>query len=376
MKKTISIVIAIVLIATLFTACTQQPASTAVEEPAAAPAVEEPAAAAPAEEEPTAEEPAAAPADETDSGGQKTIGFIIAGPDHYYQTNYDVFERASRENEGWETLFLNSEWSFEKELSNVEDLIQKKVDAIVLQTNNAEGVLEACKKSLDAGIPFFVIAGSTVPADITPTCTVEGNWSVAGVNAATVLKDQFPDGCKLALITGVPGQTVDGGIRAGLDETNEALDAKIEIVYDQPGDWQRDKAMNAMQDLIASKIEFDALFVYNEDMADGCLQIMKEANITKPMVSCNGKDLGQAMLKNGDLIATTEFAPTKEGYLMYLAVKAVFDGKTLEPNIPNAGVYLTPENVAEAIPWDVNEFFDNYLNKMWDPIAEIAPYIS
>ncbi len=366
MKKTLCLVVAVLLAAALLAGCTQ---SATVEsssaESSSAETVTESAAESAAESETTQA-----------TGEAKTIGFIIAGPDHYYQTNYDTFARAASENDGWETLFLNSEWSFEKELANVEDLIQKKVDAIVLQTNNAEGVLEACKKSLDAGIPFYLIAGSPVPSDIVPTCVVEGNWAVAGTNAANVINENYPDGCKVAIIGGVSGQTVDGAITDGFEEQIAALGADIEIVFNQPGEWQREKAMNVMQDLIASKTEYDVLFCYNEDMSDGALQIMKEGNAKKPIVTCNGKDIGQTMVKDGDVLATTEFAPTKEGYLMYLAVKANFEGKTVAENIPNAGLLLTIDNIDEAIPWDVDQFFTEYLNVKWDPEAEIAPYIS
>lgn len=370
MKKLLIIVL-VVLLSLSIIGCTAEKAAPQEESSAK----EDTAAAkddAPATEEDAADEGEAAGDDAVQE--KKVIGFIIAGPDHYYQTNYDTFTKAS-EPDGWEVLFLNSEWSFEKELANVEDLIQKKVDAIVLQTLNAEAVLEACKKSLDAGIPFYLIAGSAAPSDTPPTCVVEGNWYIAGVNAANVINETYPDGAKVALIGGVTAAVVDGEITKGFEETVAELGADIEIVFNQPGDWQREKAMNVMQDLIAAKVAYDVVFVYNEDMADGALQVMKEANAQKPIITNNGKDLGQKMVKDGDVIATTEFAPTKEGYLMYLAVKANFEGKTVAQNIPNAGLLLTIDNIDEAIPWDVNKFFNEYLNVIWDPQEEIAPYI-
>ena len=304
----------------------------------------------------------------------KTIGYIIPGPDNYCQVQRDSFIHMA-DIEGWTVQELNAEWSFANELSIVEDLIEKGVDAIIVQTNNAAACGEEIEKAAAAGIPFFLVAGSGTEDQMAPVCVVEGNWAIAGTNAVNLIHEAFPDGAKVAIIGGAEAAIVTMSINEAFDARNEELNANIETVYYQPAEYQRAIAMEKMQDLISSSIDFDVVFVHNADMANGSLQVMQEAGVIKPIVTCNGNSVDIAMVKEGTALGTTEFCPTKEGYLMFRVCKAVLEGKTVAPNVPNAGVLITKDNLNEVIPWDTAEFYTNYIGQIWDYEAEFSQYV-
>ncbi len=92
-----------------------------------------------------------------DLAGTK-IGFVNAGPDDYYAVLGNGLKGIG-ELYGFEFTELNSDYKPEKELSNVQDLIAKGVDAIVVITAGAAGSAATIDAANAADVPIFFIAG-------------------------------------------------------------------------------------------------------------------------------------------------------------------------------------------------------------------------
>ena len=334
MKKLIALLLALAMVFAMV-AC-------GAKEEAAAPAVEEEAA--PAATEAAPEE--AAPA----SG--ITIGYVIAGPDDYYNVSAEVVKLYA-EKQGWEIIILNSEYTPEKEISNFEDLIAMGVDGIMCIAANSESVQTAANLAADAGIPtVFVSSG---PAENFNTL-VTGNWAYSGKTHAEYLNANMP-GAKVALIEGTSGQGIANLIHEAFVEIYEG-----EIVAEHDCNWSREEAMTYTQDLIASGTEVDVLFTYNDEMAAGAQQALEEAGYAPGEIlicSNNGKPVGLDMLEKGWMLLDIEFAPTSEAYVGALAMQALLEGKEVNQLIDNPAISLTPDNIEDALTWDPAEFVEN-----------------
>ena len=134
-KKLYPLLAAIILAAMVLSAC----APAATEEPAA----EEPAAEEPAAEEPAAEEPAV---------GSGVVGIVLPTRDEprwiQDETRFkDAFDAA-----GVEVEILFSEGDSAKERSNVEDLITKGVEVIILTPHDGSAAAAAAEAARDAGV--------------------------------------------------------------------------------------------------------------------------------------------------------------------------------------------------------------------------------
>ena len=81
-------------------------------------------------EAPASTEAAVESSEGTDLSGLN-IGYILAGPDIYYEQSYQVFEALANEL-GWTVTKTSSDYDPKKETNNVQDMIAKQVDAIVL----------------------------------------------------------------------------------------------------------------------------------------------------------------------------------------------------------------------------------------------------
>ncbi len=286
------------------------------------------------------------------------IGFILAGPDIFYATEMNVFKELA-EKEDWKVQVVSSEYTASKEIASGEDFIAKKVDAIVIITSNPQSAAEVARKAKAADIPIFFLESAPIPEayDI-PVAIVTGDWIAMGFTVGEYVGKKYPDS-KIALIEGVYGQGIAEGIRDGFKQGLESVGAGYEIVFQASGKWQRKEGMDAAQDLIASRKEFDVLYVMNEAMMGGVLQALKEAGKEGqyPLFSDNGTEEGIQWIRDGVMEATCANPPSANGDLMFQMVKAHLEGKDHPRHVIGVQPLLTRENLDGAIPWDPENYF-------------------
>lgn len=304
-----------------------------------------------------------------------TIGYVVAGAAYYYQVAADTFSKAA-EDAGWKVTQVNSEYNAEKEISNVQDLITKQVDGIVVVSANVDSSQTACQMANEANIPIIVVSGAPAEGEGVPTCSIQGNWYRGGELQAQMVSEINPD-AKVAIIDGVVGVDVTTGIDTGFSDKLAELCPNAEIVSQLAGDWDREKAMSIMQDIISSQQKVDVVLVHNEDMAIGVAKVIADAGKTNEIyvLSFNGMPEGLDLIKDGGMYATIQYAPTKEGYLSYLVMKNILEGKTVAGEIENPELVIKADNVDDACPWDVDEFYSNYLGKVWDAEEYLSDYV-
>ncbi len=339
MKKLMALLVTMIMAISL-AACGAKETKTTEDAPAEAPAE--------ASEEAPKEEGDAQEA----TGSGKTIGFVVAGPDDYYNVSAETVEVFGKD-AGWNVVVLNSEYTNEKEISNFEDLIAMNVDGIMCIAANTESAQTATQLANEAGVPVVFVAGGPGEGAGVPDSFVTGNWTFAGEEHARYLNETMPD-CKVALVGGVAGQGISNQI-------TDAFKAnfKGEIVAEQDCNWSREDAMSYTQDLISAGTEMDVIFAYNDEMAAGVQQALEEAGYQPGEVgilSNNGKPIGQQMLKDGWILYDIEFAPTSEAYIGALIMQAILEGKEVNASVENAAICLNANNIDQALTWEAEKF--------------------
>ncbi len=285
-----------------------------------------------------------------DADGALEIAYIQTGPYDYYQRGVDGAQMAADEL-GVSMSVLNSDLSAEQEIANVEDAITKGVDGIVLFSVGRASEEAALTKANEAGVPVAVLYGYApeledmgavfVQADVNGTGAMAGEWVAANV----------PSG-KVAIIQGALGR---GDAEAYTASFKEALAANpgLEVVGEPSGEWARDTALAAMQDLLTANPDLAAVFVQNEDMALGAIQAIKAAGAATVVVSQNGSPDGLTAVEAGEIAATVGWSPAQEAQMaLARLVTTINEGTAPEPKLCNTPLKLvTADNVAEAYSW-------------------------
>lgn len=309
--------------------------------------------AAPAEE--AAEE---APAEDGvigDLAGTK-IGFVNAGPDDYYAVLGDGLKGIG-ELYGFEFTELNSDYKPEKELANVQDLVAKGVDVIVVITAGAAGSAASIQAANDADVPIFFIAGKPAineGSDLTGHVT--DNFVIMGYQVGKWVVDNVED----PVAVNIPGFLGQGPAEGEIVGFNLAFEeAGLEEPFlTKSSEWQRTLAIPITQDLIASGRDFNVLFACNEETAAGVLTVFDEQNVEGiTIVSANGKEEGWAWLESGQMSATAPNPPPLNGDLAIQQIVRYLNGEDFIKYLQiMPWDVLTKENLDKAIPWDMDDY--------------------
>ena len=196
--------------------------------------------------------------------------------DAFQQSIANAVEAACEAN-GCEFTLVTAgdETAISTQVTQIEDLITKGVDALVVNPMDANAVIPALQKAKEAGIPV-VLVDSTIEAgneDLYVTYIGTNNESAAK-QGAEILSEAMGGTGKAILVRGANGNSV-GNARA--DGFKEGLADGIELVGEQPGDWSNDVAKQVTENMLQANPDVTGIMVCSDTMVDGVLQAIDDA---------------------------------------------------------------------------------------------------
>lgn len=234
------------------------------------------------------------------------------------------------------------------QVTQIEDLIAKGVDALIVNPMDANAVIPALQKAKEAGIPV-VLVDSTIAEgneDLYITYVGTDNYNAAKIGAE-VLTEKLGNTGKVIIVRGANGNSVGDarveGFKAGLGDG-------IEIVGEQPGDWSNDVAKQVTENMLQANPEVDGLFTASDVMLDGILQAMDDAKREGiQIMSFDGSADGIDLIQEGLVLGTMAQFPDHMGQIAVETLVGVLDGKTdaasVEKYIDSGTECFTIENI-------------------------------
>lgn len=241
---------------------------------------------------------------ESDAGGDVdgsvTLGFVNGANTHFHQCLLKSVEETSKAEKA--TLYsANSKQDAGTELSNIEDMIARNVDALIVQTVNVDALEGDIAKAKAAGIPIYLTSVATSDlSDVLGVAKVDLKQAGA-LDAGWIEKDAAGKDVKVGIVAGAPGAASDllvGGFKGALPST-------AEVVANQPGMFNPAKAQDVAENMIQAQPDLDYAFVANEEMAFAVRKAFDAAGAKAvKIVTVNGTEDGIAAVKSGELSAT------------------------------------------------------------------------
>ena len=159
-----------------------------------------------------------------------------------------------------------------KELSNVEDLLVKGVDVLLINPTDSDAVGSAVAAANKAGVPVVTLDrganSGTVVAHIASDNVAGGRM------AGEFILQKLGGKGKVVELEGIPGTTAARDRGQGF---NEAVKDKLEVVARQTADFDRTKGLTVMENVVQAQPDFDAVFAHNDKMALGALRALEAA---------------------------------------------------------------------------------------------------
>ncbi|MFS8514446.1 MAG: ribose ABC transporter substrate-binding protein RbsB [Planifilum fulgidum] len=260
-----------------------------------------------------------------------TIGFSISTLNNpFFVTLKEGAEKAAKE-AGAELIVVDAQDDSAKQLSDVEDLIQKKVDILLINPTDSHAVSSAVESANQAGIPVITVDREAEGGE-TVAHIASDNVS-GGKMAGEYILEQLGGKGNIVELEGIPGTSAARDRGKGF---HEAVDGKpgVKVVASQPADFNRAKGLNVMENILQSHKDIQAVFAHNDEMALGALEAIQAAKKEILVVGFDAIEDAVKAVEKGNMAATIAQKPEEMGRVAAeVAVKAA-KGEKVEKFYP------------------------------------------
>jgi len=171
-----------------------------------------------------------------------------------------------------ELIHLDAAADIPTQIANIEDLIARGVDAIIIDPLSPTALVPVIEKAFDAGIVTVVSKNGIDTKNY--TAFINGDSVQFGSQSAQWLVDQMGGKGKILALRGVPGYGVDIERWAGAESVfNRYPD--LEIVFEY-GHWSYDKAKEVSKSLVTANPEFDGIWTMGGQMHSAFIDTLLE----------------------------------------------------------------------------------------------------
>ena len=177
-----------------------------------------------------------------------------------------------------------------KQLSQVENFISQKVDAIVVNPVDTAATQKITAAAVKAGIPLVYV--NRRPDDLNlpkGVVTVASNDLEAGQMQMQYLADKMGGKGNIVILLGDLANNSTQNRTQGVKDVL-ANYPDIKITQEQTGTWLRQKGMDLTNDWITQGKKFDAVVANNDEMAIGASMALKQAGVEQGSVLIAGID--------------------------------------------------------------------------------------
>lgn len=294
MKKVLSVVLALVMVAVLVTGCTSNK--------------------------------------KNQSTGGKKIGLALSTLNNPFFVTLRQGAESKATQLGAQLIVYDAQDDSAKQSSQIDDLIQKKVDLIIINPTNSDAAKPAVDRATKAGIPVISVDrgvnGATVVSHIASDNVAGGKM------AGDALIQAVGAGAKVVELQGIPGASAAVDRGKGFDG---AVSGKLDIVSKQPADFNRDKGFTVMQNILQKNKDIKGVFAQNDEMALGAVKALDAANI-KGVAVIGFDAIADALsaIKQGKMKATVAQKPDLIGSMAVDTAIKYLSGQSVDKYVPVA----------------------------------------
>jgi ribose transport system substrate-binding protein len=288
--------------------------------------------AAPSVAAPSVAAPSVAAPSEAAGGG--VIGFSQANGGDEWRTNQNnnVRDNCNEFNPGAETIISDAQGDDAVQSGHVDEFIARPVDVLLLTPNTDVGLNEAAKRAMAAGIPVITLDRGVIDP---VTQHIGADNKLIGRTAAEYVSKTIlgGNGGKVIEIQGTQGSSATTDRNVEFVNWLKANDPKVEIVASVDGDYKREKALTAMNDLLQAHAPgtVDVIYTHNDAMALGVVAALETAGRLEEfkVVGIDGQNEAIEAIKDGKIVVT--FTYDNAGKEACESASKLLAGETIDP---------------------------------------------
>ncbi|WP_407925554.1 sugar ABC transporter substrate-binding protein [Geminicoccus flavidas] len=260
-----------------------------------------------------------------------------------------------------EVTWFDGELSAPKQRAAIDNMASQKWDFVAIQAFGIGTLTDPVKRMIDAGTPVIDMDTLIAPLDqIDVHSFLAPDNEFMGAAVTQALVDAIGGKGKIVMTQGALGHTGAQGRARGFKSVVEKF-PDIEVLDEQPADWDVTKATRIWDSLLTKHSQIDAAFFHNDDMALAAQNVMKARGRENILVG--GVDAMPPAVEavlDGRMHATVRNPSCRiHGGAIMAGVAAVVAGEKTGEGIPKHVVTDGPvvtKNNAEGMLWMQRHF--------------------
>ena len=286
---------------------------------------------------------------QTEEPTRRTIAVIPKGTTHVFWRSVHAGALAKANELGVDILWQGPVREDDRaaQIRVVEDMIARRVDAIVLAPLDDTALVPVATEAHREGIPV-IIFDSNINWDDRVTFVATDNFE-GGASAARRMGELLEGRGKVIVMRYQEGSASTNRREEGFLETIRGMEG-IEVVSDnQYGGATTETAFSTAENLLTRFEEVDGIFTPNESTTFGMLRALQESD-RAGRVKLVGFDASEALvgaLREGHIHGLVVQNPVRMGREAIGAAVAKLDGDTVPARVDTGAVVVTAESMEE-----------------------------
>src|SRR5579883_1526744 len=260
-----------------------------------------------------------------------------------------------------EVTWFDGQLDATKQRSAIDDMASQKWDFVAIQAFGIGTLTAPVNKMINAGIPVIDMDTLIAPLDqINVLSFLAPDNEFMGASVTQALVNAINGEGTIVMTQGALGHTGAQGRARGFKSVVSKF-PKIQVLDEQPADWDVTKVARIWETLLTKYPKIDAAFFHNDDMALAAYKVMQAKGRTETKIG--GVDAMPPAIKavqDGQMFATVRNPSCRiHGGAVIAGVSAVINGaKTgtdIPKNIVTDGPVVTKAN-ADGMLWMEDQF--------------------
>ena len=271
--------------------------------------------------------PAAAAAD-----GQLTVGLAVSTLNNPFFVSLRKGAEDEAQKDGIKLITVDAQDDPAKQQASVEDLIQKKVNVILINPTDSSAVANVVKEATGKGIKVVSLDRSVNGAEV--SAHIASDNVAGGKMAGEFLLQKLGGKGRIVELEGIAGSSAARERGEGFHKVVDGK-ADVKLLAKQPADFDRAKGLSVMENIIQGNKDIQGVFAHNDEMALGALKAIQAAGLKNVVVvGFDATADAVAAVKAGTLAATVQQQPELIGQYGIQTAKKLAAGQSVDKFIP------------------------------------------
>ncbi|MFE5185352.1 substrate-binding domain-containing protein [Streptomyces sp. NPDC056628] len=282
--------------------------------------------------------------DNANGSANRRVGLSLSTLNNPFFVQIRAGAQAEARKLGVDLTVTDAQNDASQQANQLQNFTSSGVGAIVVNPVDSDAASNSVKAAGKAGIPVVAVDRGVNDAR---TATLVASDNVAGGElAAKSIAEKLGGKGKIVILQGQAGTSAARERAQGFADGLKAFPG-IEVVAQQPADFDRTKGLDVMSNLLQAHPDVQGVIAANDEMALGAIKALgSKAGTSVSVVGFDGTPDGLKAVEGGSLYASVAQQPSQLGRIAVDNALKALDGKKVEQTVKVPVKVVTQQNVA------------------------------